>query len=217
MVKIFADAADMATYEKYAGVDRIAGFTSNPSIMRKAGVKDYKAFARDVLAIIKGKPISFEVLADDWTNIERQAREIASWGPNVWVKIPVTNTQGDSCEWVVRKLNDLQLNITAVMTQDQVERIKGLLEPQHIMSVFVGRIQDTGRALPAVDGPRNYQLLWASTRQVFSVYEANRDGWDIITITPDLIEKLALYKKDLTKYSLETVTQFHEDGKGFSL
>lgn len=214
---IFCDAADLKSMERYAKDERIAGFTSNPSIMRKAGVKDYKAFGRDVLSIIGEKEISFEVLADDWTEMERQAREIASWGPNVFVKIPITNTKGASSEWLVRKVNDLQLNITAVMTQEQIDRMALLLDDRHIMSVFMGRMQDTGRRTKIAQGPHNYRLLWASTRQVLDVYLAAEQGFDICTITPDLIEKLALKGKDLTQYSLETVRQFYEDGKEFSL
>lgn len=214
---IYCDAADMASFERYAKDPRIAGFTSNPSLMRKAGVRDYKAFARDVLAIIGEKDVSFEVTADDWTEMERQAREIASWGQNVYVKIPVTNTKGESCEWLVRKVNDLKLNITAVMTQEQINRLSLLLSDDHILSVFMGRIQDTGRRTTIQRGRMDCRTLWASTRQVLDVYLAAEQGFDICTITPDLIAKLALKGKDLTQYSLETVQQFYNDGKEFSL
>lgn len=215
---IYCDAADIGSFLKYAQDPRIAGFTSNPTLMRKACVENYEAFARNVIQTIDGKDISFEVLADDWRTMERQARTICGWGENVWAKIPITNTKGESCLPLVRDLSELHLNVTAVMTQAQIDKVGPYLQPWHILSVFMGRMADTGRRTQIVmDAKRPYKLLWASTRQVFSVYEAHEQGFDIITLTPDLIEKLKLKGKDLAQYSLETVKMFHEDGKGFTL
>lgn len=214
---IFCDAADMSSFEKYAKDERISGFTSNPSLMKKAGVKDYAAFAKDVLSIIGPKEISFEVLADDFVEMERQASKIASWGSNVWVKIPITNTKGESSAPLIKKIRRLQLNITAVMTQTQVDDMTHLLDERHILSIFMGRRQDTGRRSYLKRDALLCRTLWASTRCVLDSYIAEEAGYSICTLTPDLIEKLELEGRDLTEYSLATVRQFFHDGQGFSL
>ena len=205
----------MDDLRRYAADPRIAGITTNPSLMKKAGICDYRSFARAVLAAANGKPVSFEVLADDFPTIARQAREIASWGSNVYVKLPITNTSGESIVPLVDALGDLNLNITAVMTLEQMRYLYSWVRPHHIVSVFAGRIMDTGR-LPKTPFNRA-QSLWASAREVYHVTLAEEYGYDIITLTPDLIAKLPLRGKDLTEYSLETVRMFHEDGRGIDL
>lgn len=220
-IALYCDAASLADIEKYAPDPHIEGFTTNPSLMRKAGITDYRQFAQEVLARVSGKPVSFEVLADDWPTMERQANTIAAWGDNVWVKIPVTNTKGEMSTGLVQKLADLRLNITAVMTRDQIRALSFVAQPDHIISIFAGRIADTQRHPGVqVSDARQWcraRILWASTREVWHIYHAHGAGAHIITMTPDLIEKLALEDKDLAQYSLETVRQFHEDGKGITL
>lgn len=213
MVELYADGAGLAQMRAYAADKRIAGFTTNPSLMRKAGITQYRSFAEAVLKAVGEKPVSFEVLADDWATMEAQAREIASWGENVYVKIPITNTKGESSAELIRSLGSMNLNITAVMTVAQYEAVKPHLLWHHILSVFAGRIMDTGEDVPIIHNAP-CRVLWASTRQVYSIRDADVMGYDIITLTPDLIAKLDLSGKDLTAYSLETVRQFHEDGKG---
>ena len=217
MVKIYCDGAGFGRLEEYAEDPRIEGFTTNPSLMRKAGINDYRAFARTVLLMVKGKPVSFEVVADEWAEMERQACEIQSWGPNVWVKIPITNTRGESSKALIEKLADLNLNITAVMTLGQVDEVWPILRSNHILSVFNGRITDTGVPPMAFKMRGAAQRLWASARSVYDYYQAEAHGFDIITLTPDLIAKLALGGKSLAEYSLETVRMFHEDGKGLTV
>ena len=217
MVAIYCDGADLATMAKYAQDPLIEGFTTNPSLMRKSGVTNYREFAKQVLGVVNGKPVSFEVLSDDWTEMYAQAHEIASWGENVWVKIPVTNTKGESSVELIKSLPDLRLNITAVMTHEQLGWLLMVDGPHHIISVFCGRIMDAGR-LPPIILRREFKakVLWASTRELYSIDYAQNYGYDIITMTPDLIAKLPLRGKDLKQYSLETVQQFHEDGKGIA-
>lgn len=214
MVMIYADGADLQTMEKYASDPRIDGFTTNPSLMKKSGIKHYEDFAQQVLNITD-KPVSFEVLADDWEEMEKQALEISSWGDNVYVKIPIMNTRGESSIDLIEKLQDLRLNITAVMTDDQLDALWEVDRPHHIISIFCGRIRDTGKPAPDMDAMHfKAKTLWASTREVYNIIQAKDLGYDIITLTPDLIAKLPLRGKDLHQYSLETVRQFHEDGKG---
>jgi transaldolase len=212
MVAIYLDSGSLADIEKHGA--RVDGITTNPSIMRKEGITDYRTFARAVLARSGGKSVSFEVLADDFPTMERQAREIASWGENVYVKLPITNTRGESIVPLVDALGELNLNITAVMTMEQWLRLWPSLKPHHIVSVFAGRILDTGTEPPRFKRSDRYRLLWASAREVYHVHMAEDYGYDIITLTPELIAKLDLRGKDLTAYSLETVKQFHSDGKG---
>jgi transaldolase len=225
-IKIFADGASLASMLESARDPRIAGFTTNPTLMRKAGVADYRAFARDVLAAIHDKPISFEVFADDVAGMRRQAREIATWGGNVYVKIPVTNTRGEPSTDLVHELAaaGVKLNVTAICTLDQVRAVAGALAggAPSVISVFAGRIADTGRdpiplmreALAICRGAeRRIELLWASPRELLNIVQAAEIGCDIITVTPDLLAKLALYGKELGVFSLETVQMFHRDAE----
>jgi transaldolase len=225
-IKIFADGASLASMLDSARDPRIAGFTTNPTLMRKAGVADYRAFARDVLAAIRDKPISFEVFADDAAGMRRQAREIATWGDNVYVKIPVTNTQGEPSTELVRELSaaGVKLNVTAICTVDQVRTVAAALAggAPAVISVFAGRIADTGRdPIPLMRealaicraADRRIELLWASPREVLNIAQAAEIGCDIITCTPDLLAKLALDGKDLGAFSLETVQMFHRDAQ----
>lgn len=224
-IKIFADGADVAAVRRLAADPLIQGFTTNPTLMRQAGVTDYEAFGREVLSVVSGRPVSFEVFADDLDDMERQALTLASWGPNVYVKIPVTNTQGVSTAPVLRSLARLgvNVNVTALMTTAQVEAAAEALSGSRAacISVFAGRIADTGRdPVPvmkaAVDYLRRYpqiELIWASPRELLNVMQAASIGCHIITATPDVLKKLTLVGKDLDQYSLETVKMFYDDGQ----
>ena len=217
MVMLYADGASLSQMEKYAADERIKGFTTNPSLMLKQGIKDYRSYAQSVLVRVKGKPVSFEVLADDFPTMAKQAREIASWAPNVYVKIPVTNTKGESSVPLIKDLGDLNLNITAVMTRQQLNDVCPWLQPHHILSVFAGRIMDTGRLPPGFKPGDSFKALWASAREMFNIVQAENFGYDIITLTPDLLAKIDMRGYPLDKYSLETVAQFHRDGQGIEL
>ncbi len=222
-IKIFADGADLEQMLALAQDPRVGGFTTNPTLMRQAGVGDYEAFARKVLDQIDDRPISFEVFADDGEEFERQARRIAGWGPNVVVKIPVTTTRGEPSDATLRRLSGegIALNVTAVMTPAQVRRVAPALteSPGAIVSVFAGRIADTGRdplpvmreALAALETHPQIELLWASPREVLNVVQAASIGCHIITVTPDLYKKIDGFGKDLDQFSLETVQMFHRD------
>jgi transaldolase len=222
-VKLFADGADLDGIREMAANPRIAGFTTNPTLMRKAGVNDYRRFALDVLSIVPDKPVSFEVFADDFSEMERQAFEIASWGRNVNVKIPVTNTRGEFAGPLVGRLSDagVQVNVPAIMTLDQVARITDRLAPgtPAIVSVFAGRIADTGRdpvplmaeAVRILRSKPKAELIWASPRELLNIFQADGIGCHIITATNDILKKLALVGKDLDAYSLETVEMFYRD------
>lgn len=230
-VKIFADGADLDGILGLAADKRIAGFTTNPTLMWKAGLTDYEEFARRLLERITVHPISFEVFADDADEMRRQARKIAQWGDNVYVKIPVTTTTGESMAPLVRELSEdgVKVNVTALFTTAQVELITAAVQdgaPSYI-SVFAGRIADAGidpmpimgRAVQIMlDAPRS-ELIWASPREVLNVVQADQVGCHIITMTHDLLKKLDLLGKDLMQYSLETVQMFHRDAvaAGFSL
>jgi transaldolase len=230
-VKIYADGADLESMVSLAERPDIAGFTTNPTLMRKSGVTDYEAFARKVLDVITDRPISFEVFADDPEGMTRQARLIASWGPNVYVKVPVTATKGNSTASVVKQLTaeGVQLNVTALMTLAQVEEVTAALAGTRgaVVSVFAGRIADTGRdpmpimaaALKVTSAQPNVNLLWASPREILNVRQADDLGVDIITVTHDMLAKLALFGKSLDEYSLDTVRMFHDDAEaaGFTL
>ena len=217
MVALYVDSADVMAIHKYCKDVRISGCTTNPALMKKSGIKSYRNFATMILGMVSGKPVSLEVLADDLDEIEAQAREISTWGDNVWVKLPITNTRGESIVPLVRKLTDLRLNITAVMTQQQIDELRPVVARHHIVSIFAGRIADTGRD-PIYTVKHAQQLgakiLWASTREVLNISQAEECGCDIITLTPDLIEKLVMHGKSLTEYSLETVKMFRNDGQG---
>jgi transaldolase len=222
-VKIFADGADLETMISLAKDPLIAGFTTNPTLMRKAGVSAYEPFARKILESVTDVPVSFEVFADDADEMLRQARIIASWADNVHVKIPVTNTAGVSSESVIRELSrdGVRVNITAVMTLAQVQAVAAATAggAGHIVSVFAGRIADTGRdpipvmrdALAITSHHLGLELLWASPREALNVRQADDLGVDIITLTPDLLAKTRAFGKDLAEFSLETVQMFHRD------
>lgn len=230
-VKIFADGADLEGMRALAREPHIAGFTTNPTLMRKAGISDYRAFALEVLKVISDRPISFEVFADEFGEMERQAREIASWGRNVYVKIPVSTTRSEPSYELIKRLaqDRLQLNVTALMTLAQVRDVAAALgdHAPACVSVFAGRIADTGRdpvplMAAAVELLRPYpqqELIWASPRELLNVFHADSVGCHIITVTHDVLKKLALVGKDLDEYSLETVRMFHDDGRaaGFKL
>jgi len=224
-VKLFADGADLAGMKEMAANPLIKGFTTNPTLMRKAGIADYKAFARDVLEAISDRPVSFEVFADEFDEMEAQAMEIASWGANVNVKIPVTNTQRKFSGPLIKRLSKagVKVNVTAVMTPQQVERITDCLDSrtEAIISVFAGRIADTGRdpmpimakAVQIMKAKPRAELIWASPRELLNVFQADSVGCHIITATNDILKKLSLVDKDLDNYSLETVEMFYKDAK----
>jgi transaldolase len=230
-VKIFADGADVKGMVEMYGKPFIKGFTTNPTLMRKAGISDYRGFAREVLAAIPDRPISFEVFSDEFAEMERQAREIASWGKNVNVKIPVTNTRGEPAYGLIRTLaaSGIQLNVTAVFTLEQVRDVVAQLDPRTpaYVSVFAGRIADTGRdPMPLMAAARalvhlvpRAELIWASPRELLNVFHAEAVGCDIITVTNDVLAKLSNVGKDLAQFSLETVRMFHDDAAkaGFKL
>jgi transaldolase len=230
-VKLFADGADIAGIREMAANPMIKGFTTNPTLMRKAGISNYREFALQVLAVVPDRPVSFEVFADDFPTMEKQAIEIASWGRNVNVKIPVTNTKGEFCGQLVKQLSEagVQLNVTAVMTNKQVWEIVELLAPQTpaIVSVFAGRIADTGRdpvplmaeAVAILKAKPKAELIWASPRELLNIFQADEVGCHIITVSNDILKKLQLVGKNLSVYSLETVEMFYKDAQaaGFSI
>ena len=222
-VKIFADGADLAGMLEMAADPLIAGLTTNPTLMRQAGVTDYRAFARAVLDGIQDKPISFEVFSDDFDEMERQALEIASWGANVNVKIPITNTRGESAAPLVARLSarGVKVNVTAMMTLAQVASVAPALSAGAggYVSVFAGRIADAGvDPVPVMREVVEYlrehpgvELIWASPREVLNIRQADAVGCHIITVTNALIKKMALFGKDLDEFSLETVQMFYND------
>jgi transaldolase len=222
-IKIFADGADFDSIMKLYADPRIKGFTTNPTLMRKAGISDYEAFGRKLLGAIPDRPISLEVFADDFPTMEKQGRAIASWGKNVNVKIPITNTKGESACPLIAHLSKagVVLNITAMMTLDQVRDVAAALDPATpaIVSVFAGRIADAGvdpvplmrEALAILKSRPKAELLWASPRELLNVLQADEIGCPIITVTGDLLAKLPLIGKDLTEYSRETVEMFRRD------
>ena len=230
-IKIFADGADKSEILEMYKNPNIAGFTTNPTLMRKAGITDYIAFAKDLLMEIPDKPISFEVFADEFDEMERQALEIAGWGKNVYVKIPIMNTKRQVSYNLVQKLSkaSVQLNITAMMTLEQVNKVAKSVQggASCFVSVFAGRVADTGidpvpmmqEALELLKNVPNAELLWASPREVLNVYQAEAIGCHIITATNDILKKLELNGKDLDAYSQETVQMFFNDAQeaGFQL
>jgi transaldolase len=222
-VQVFADGADKASILELYRQPYIKGFTTNPTLMRKAGVTDYERFAREILQHIPDRPISFEVFADDETEMERQARQIARWAGNVYVKIPVTNTRREPMYNLIRRLSaeGIQVNATAVLALEQVGHIAKALRggaPSYI-SVFAGRVADTGRdpvplmksALDLMAPEPRCQLVWASPRELLNIFQADEIGCHIITVTSDVLKKISLVGKDLLDYSLETVRMFHDD------
>ena len=230
-VKIFADGAEKTGMLEMYAKPYIKGFTTNPTLMHKAGLTDYRAFARDIVAAIPDRPISFEVFSDDFDEMERQARAIATWGENVYVKIPVTNTRRDPAYELVRRLANegVKLNITAIMTVEQVRNVVDAVKDgaPSCVSVFAGRIADTGRdpvpimseCVSILEAAPRAELIWASPRELLNIIQADAIGCHIITVTNDILKKLPLVGKDLGDYSLETVVMFFEDGRkaGFTL
>jgi transaldolase len=222
-VKIFADGADQASMLELYRNPLIKGFTTNPTLMRKAGVPDFEAFALAVLKTITDRPISFEVFSDEFDEMERQARKIARWGQNVYVKIPITNTRGESSLPLVRRLaqSSIQLNVTALMTLEQVCGAREALAggPPAFISLFAGRVADTGcdpvplmaQAVELLKMHRNMELIWSSPREVLNIFQADAVGCHVITVTSDLLKKLELVGKDLTAFSLDTVKMFRND------
>ena len=230
-VKIFADGADLKGMLDLYRQPYVKGFTTNPTLMRQSGIADYRAFAREVLAAIPDRPISFEVFSDDLTEMERQAREIASWGANVYVKIPVTNTERASTAPLVRRLSHdgVKVNVTALLPLAQVREMAAALAggAPACVSVFAGRIADTGvdpvphmtAALAELRAAPNAELIWASPRELLNIFQADAIGCHIITVTHDILKKLANVGRDLQDYSLDTVKMFHADAAraGFAL
>ena len=225
-IKIFADGADINGMKEMYKAGYVSGFTTNPSLMKKAGVLDYEKFALNVVREITNLPLSFEVFSDDFENMEKEARKIGSWANNVYVKIPVTNTKGESSEKLIKKLSaeGFKLNITAILTVNQVEKVVKALTPGigAYVSVFAGRIADTGvnpipimkQAVDICRSVKGIESLWASTRELLNIFQAQDCGVDIITVTNDILKKLPLIGKDLSELSLDTVKMFHEDAKG---
>jgi transaldolase len=230
-VKLFADGADRDAMLRLYANPLIQGFTTNPTLMRKAGLTDYRSFAREVLAAIPDRPVSFEVLADEFPEMERQAHQVAGWGPNVYVKVPVTNTRGESACSLIERLcrAGIKLNVTALLTLRQVRDARDALSggASSCISVFAGRIADTGRdpvpvmaaALELLRPHPQIELIWASPRELLNVFQADAVGCHIITATSDLLDKLPLVGKDLTTHSLDTVRMFFDDARasGFRL
>lgn len=230
-IKLFADGADRAGMLEMYGNPRIKGFTTNPTLMRKAGIADYRAFASDILSVIPDRPISFEVFSDEFDEMERQAMAIASWGEHVYVKIPITNTRRESAIPLIERLSQagVKLNVTALMTLGQVRDVCTVVVggAATVVSVFAGRIADTGRdPVPMMAAAReltrlapNAELLWASPRELLNIFQADAIGCDIITATNDILKKLDLVGKDLDQFSLETVEMFRNDAvkAGFDL
>jgi transaldolase len=230
-IELFADGADIESIRALAENPLIAGFTTNPTLLRKAGVVNYEAFGRELLAVIPDRPVSFEVFADEPSEIEQQALKLSSWGDNVFVKVPVTTTDGASTVATVRRLADqgVQLNVTALMTDQQVAQVVPALAggPACNISVFAGRVADTGRdpvpmmrrSLDHLGGHDNIKLIWASPRELLNLFQADSIGCHIITMTHDLLAKLPGVGKDLDQFSLETVQMFFDDAgaSGYSL
>lgn len=230
-IKLFMDGADAGAMVEAYRNRAVSGFTTNPTLMRKAGVTDYERFARAVIEAIPDLPLSFEVFSDDFPTMEREARKIASWGGDTYVKIPIMNTQRQSAVPLIRTLSaeGFSLNVTAMMTAAQVEAVAQAVSPKSrtIFSVFAGRIADTGvdpvpvmrHSAEAIAANPNAELLWASPRELLNLFHAEESGCHIITATPDIIKKLELVGKDLDEYSLETVQMFYRDAvaAGFSI
>ena len=230
-VQIFADGADLAEMLEMYGDPSIRGFTTNPTLMCKAGIRDYAGFAKKVVAAIPDRPISFEVFSDDFEEMEEQALQIASWGENVYAKVPVTNTKGQSSASLLRRLSKqgVKLNVTAIMTLEQVDEMSRAMAdcPAGYVSVFAGRVADTGRdpvpmmrkAVEMLSEYPKLELIWASPRELFNLFQAAEVGCHVITATKDILKKLNLVGKDLEEYSLETVKMFREDAvkAGFTI
>jgi transaldolase len=230
-IKIFADGADFASIIKFNKKNFIKGLTTNPTLMKKSGVTNYTEFAKKILKIVKKKPISFEVFSDDFEGMYTQAKRIASWGKNVYVKIPVTNTKGAGSYNLIKRLSkeNIKLTITAIFTESQVKKVIDSLNPnvKSIISIFAGRIADTGKnpellikkTLSFLNNNKNCEVLWASTRELYNIIAADKVGCHIITVPNVILEKINLYKYNLKNYSLVTVKEFYRDAKkaGFQI
>jgi transaldolase len=230
-IKIFADGADRASILELGRNPLIQGFTTNPTLMRKAGVKDYESFCREVAAALPNRSFSFEVFSDEFDEMEQQALRIASWGSNVYVKIPITNTRGQNAAGLVHRLalQGVQVNVTALMTLDQVDSVIPALKngPPSYISIFAGRIADAGcdplaavcAALTRLRAYPQIELIWASPRGLFNIIQADQIGCQIITVTYDLLKKLPMLGRDLSEFSLETVKMFYDDARsaGYTL
>lgn len=224
-VRIFADGADLGTIKDLAEDPMIQGFTTNPTLMRQAGIEDYEAFAKDAISIIGGRPISLEVFSDEFDEMERQARKLASWAPNVYVKIPITNTKLESSAALIRSLSGdgINVNVTAVFTIEQVRKTRDALSggAPSCISVFAGRIADAGvdplptmkQALKEISDEKQIELIWASPRELLNLIQADEVGCHIITVTSDILKKIPNLGKDLTQFSLETVEMFERDAR----
>ena len=222
-VKIFADGASKKDILELNSKDFIKGFTTNPSLMKKSGITDYESFSKEILQIVNKKPFSLEVFADDFEEIEKQARKISQWGENVYVKIPISNSKGKKSISLIKKLSNegVKLNITAIFTIKQIEETIDALNNNvnSIISIFAGRIADTGadplpyiiKAKDLIGDNENMMTLWASTRQIYSIFEADKVGCNIITVPHEMLNKLDILGKNLEEYSLETVNQFYKD------
>lgn len=230
-IKIFADGADLKSIKELIANPFIKGFTTNPTLMRKSNVSDYRAFAMEVLGIVKGRPVSFEVFSDDFEIMEKQAMQIASWGENVYVKIPITNTRGDDAGPLVRRLSKVgvKVNVTALTTSNQVEHIVDYLseDTPSCVSIFAGRIADTGRdpvpimaeSIKLLHKNPLSELIWASPRELLNIFQAKLVGCHIITVTNTLLAKIPIIGRDLREYSIETVQMFYRDAvqAGFNI
>ena len=224
-VQIFADGADKAGMFEMYQKPFIKGLTTNPTLMKKAGIKDYKAFCLDILKTVNDKPLSFEVFSDEFDEMERQALEISSWGDNVYVKIPVTNTNGETSYSLIERLvrSNVKVNVTAIMTLQQVQNVVDVLDadiPSYV-SVFAGRIADTGvdpvplmsEAVSILKAKQAAELIWASPRELLNIFQADMIGCQVITVTNDILKKLSLVDYDLDEYSLDTVKMFYDDAQ----
>lgn len=230
-IKIYADGADLQSIINLNNNDLISGFTTNPSLMKQAGIKDYAKFAKEVLLVVKDKPVSFEVFSDDLKEMEEQAKEIASWGRNLYVKIPITNSKGEKTNSIISNLSNsgVSCNITAVFTLSQVKEVTKTLNNNvdSIISIFAGRIADTGvnpegiikESINITKSNPKIKILWASTREVFNIVQAENLKCDIITVPNNLLSKIKDFGKNLEEFSLETVKSFLKDSQaaGFKI
>ena len=224
-IKIFADGADINGMREEYKKGYVSGFTTNPTLMKKAGVVDYEAFAKEIAGEITDLPLSFEVFSDDFETMAKEARKIGSWGDNIYIKLPVTNTKGESTAGLIKELSaeGYKLNITAILTIEQVENVVNSFTPGSgaYVSVFAGRIADTGvnpvpimkKTADLCSGVKGVESLWASTRELLNIFQAQECGVDIITVTNDILKKLPMVGKDLSELSLETVQMFYNDAK----
>jgi transaldolase len=226
-IQVYLDSADLDVISKYSSFQNIRGFTSNPSLMGKSGIKSYEEFIKKFLLISNNKPVSFEVTSDTMSEMEEQAKKIYSYSNSIYVKIPICNTQGESTVPLISKLSfqKIKINVTAIMSFEQIKDVVDNVNPgsEIILSIFAGRIADTGRDPEQIilnsknyilkSKKSNFYILWASVREIFNLFQAERSKTDIITLTPEILEKIKLRNKDLKEYSIETVKMFYDDGR----